>query len=83
MLPPTPPPTPPSRPAPPIAPEETEATETTAYLMPYGILRRAGVADVVALFHRARPVALYPALTVEADATIAEFDARHPTGRTT
>ena len=57
-----------------------DATETTDYLMPYGILRRAGVADVVALSTGPGPVALYPALTVEADATIAEFDARHPDG---
>ena len=57
-----------------------DATETTDYLMPYGILRRAGVADVVALSAEPGPVTLYPALTVEADATVAEFDARHPDG---
>jgi transcriptional regulator GlxA family with amidase domain len=57
-----------------------DATETTDYLMPYGILRRADVADVVALSTEAGPVALYPALRVEADATVAEFDARHPDG---
>lgn len=57
-----------------------DATETTDYLMPYGILRRAGVADVVALSTEPGPVTLYPALTVEADATVAEFDARHPDG---
>jgi putative intracellular protease/amidase len=56
------------------------ATETTDYLMPYGILRRADVADVVALSTEAGPVTLYPALTVEADATVAEFDAQHPDG---
>jgi putative intracellular protease/amidase len=57
-----------------------DATETTDYLMPYGILRRADVADVVALATEPGPVTLYPALTVEADATVAEFDARHPDG---
>ena len=57
-----------------------DATETTDYLMPYGILRRAGVADVVALATEPGPVTLYPALKVEADATIAEFDAQHPDG---
>ncbi len=57
-----------------------DATETTDYLMPYGILRRADVADVVALATEPGPVRLYPALTVEADATVAEFDARHPDG---
>ena len=57
-----------------------DATETTDYLMPYGILRRADVADVVALATRPGPVKLYPALTVEPDATIASFDSQHPEG---
>jgi putative intracellular protease/amidase len=57
-----------------------DATETTDYVMPYGILRRADVADVVALATGPGPVKLYPALTVEPDATIADFDARHPQG---
>ena len=57
-----------------------DATETTDYLMPYGILRRSGVADVVALATAPGPVKLYPALTVEADATTAQFDARHADG---
>ena len=57
-----------------------DATETTDYLMPYGILRRADVADVVLLAAAAGPVKLYPALKVEPDATLAEFDARHPEG---
>jgi transcriptional regulator GlxA family with amidase domain len=55
-------------------------SETTDYLMPYGILKRAEVADVVALSTEPGPVELYPALTVEAEATVAEFDARHPDG---
>lgn len=57
-----------------------DATELTDYLMPYGILRRAGVADVVALSTEPGPVRLYPALTVEPQATIADFDAQHPDG---
>lgn len=57
-----------------------DATETTDYLMPYGILRRADVADVVALATEPGPVTLYPALTVEAEATVSEFDAQHPEG---
>lgn len=56
------------------------ATETTDYLMPYGILRRADVADVVALATGPGPVRLYPALTVEPDATVAAFDERYPEG---
>lgn len=57
-----------------------DATETTDYLMPYGILRRSDVADVVALATEPGPVRLYLALTVEPQATVADFDVRHPEG---
>ncbi len=57
-----------------------DATETTDYLMPAGILRRADVADVAMLATDPGPVTLYPALTVQPDATIAQFDARYPDG---
>jgi putative intracellular protease/amidase len=57
-----------------------DATETTDYVMPYGILRRAGIADVMALATEPGPVKLYPALEVEPQATIAEFDAQHGDG---
>lgn len=57
-----------------------DATETTDYLMPYGILRRADVADVLALATQPGPVTLYPALKVEPDSTTAQFDAQHPEG---
>lgn len=57
-----------------------DATETTDYLMPTGILRRADIADVVMLATGQGAVRLYPALKVEPDATIAEFDAAHPDG---
>lgn len=57
-----------------------DATETTDYLVPTGILRRAGIADVMLLAIDEGQVRLYPALTVEPDATIAEFDAAHPDG---
>jgi putative intracellular protease/amidase len=58
-----------------------DATESTDYLMPYGILRRADVADVMLLATRPGPVALYPArLQVDPHATIADFDAQHPDG---
>src|SRR5689334_23879411 len=57
-----------------------DATETTDYLMPYGILKRADVADVVTLATKPGPMTLFPALKVEPQATVAEFDARHPDG---
>ena len=57
-----------------------DATETTDFLMPAGILRRADIADVVMLAIAPGAVKLYPALSVEADATTAQFDERHPEG---
>ena len=57
-----------------------DATEATDYLMPYGILRRANVAEVVALATQPGQVTLYPALKVESQATVAAFDAQHPEG---
>ncbi|MEX4009336.1 DJ-1/PfpI family protein [Neoaquamicrobium sediminum] len=57
-----------------------DATETTDYLMPYGILRRADIADVLLVATQEGPVSLYPALTVEPDTTIAAFDAQYPEG---
>jgi putative intracellular protease/amidase len=57
-----------------------DATETTDYVMPYGILRRAGVADVMLLATERGPVTLFPALTIQPHATVAEFDDRYPDG---
>jgi putative intracellular protease/amidase len=57
-----------------------DATETTDYLMPYGILRRADVADVAALAMKPGGKKLFPALRVEPQATAADFDAQHPEG---
>ncbi len=57
-----------------------DATETTDYLTPYGVLKRANVADVIAVATEDAPVRLYPALTVRADATVAEFDRQFPEG---
>jgi transcriptional regulator GlxA family with amidase domain len=57
-----------------------DGTETLDYLMPYGILRRADVADMVALGIKTGPVTLYPVFKVAPQATAAEFDARHPQG---
>lgn len=57
-----------------------DATEVTDYLMPAGILRRADVADVLMVATGAGRVKLYPALTIEPDITVADFDARHADG---
>ncbi|HEY5858093.1 MAG TPA: DJ-1/PfpI family protein [Aldersonia sp.] len=57
-----------------------DTTEVTDYLVPYGILHHADVADVVALATEPGPVTLYPALRVEPQQTVADFDAAHPDG---
>jgi len=57
-----------------------QATETTDYLMPYGILRRADIAEVMLVSIHGGPVRLYPALAVQSDLGIDEFDARFPSG---
>jgi putative intracellular protease/amidase len=57
-----------------------EGTETNDYLMPFGILARAGIGDVVALATKPGPVTLYPVLKAAPDATIAQFDSSHPDG---
>ncbi|KRW95615.1 DJ-1/PfpI family protein [Paracoccus sp. MKU1] len=57
-----------------------DATELTDYLLPYGILKRADVAEVVSLATGPGPVRLFPALTVQPDMIIAAFDAAHPQG---
>src|SRR6185436_9591569 len=49
-----------------------DATEVTDYVMPYGILRRAGVADVMLVATDPGPVKLFPALRVEPDTTVAQ-----------
>src|SRR5262245_49623957 len=53
-------------------------TETTDYIVPYGVLRASGVAEVAALATQPGPLHLMPALTLDPGATIADFDARHP-----
>jgi putative intracellular protease/amidase len=66
-----------------------EATEVTDFLVPYGVLQRADVADVTVVAERAAPVRLYPfsrlglgreALRIEPQSTMRAFDERHPGG---
>lgn len=57
-----------------------EGTEVTDYLMPYGILTRADVADVLALATKPGAVKLYRALQVVPQSTTDDFDQRFPEG---
>ncbi|HTU66065.1 MAG TPA: DJ-1/PfpI family protein [Steroidobacteraceae bacterium] len=57
-----------------------EGTETTDFLMPYGILKRADVADVIAVATRPGSITLFPVLEVMPEATVDQFDAKYPEG---
>lgn len=57
-----------------------EGTETTDYLIPYGVLKRADVAEVYALGIRPGPITLMPALTIVPDSSTADFDSQYPDG---
>ena len=59
---------------------ENGGTELTDYAIPYGILRRADVGEVVALATKPGPMTMRPALRLQPQATIAAFDARYPDG---
>jgi len=59
---------------------DNDGTETTDFLIPFGVLSRAGVAEVSAVALRAGPVELHPGLTIEVGETVASFDAQHPGG---
>lgn len=55
-------------------------SETTDYIIPLSVLRRSGVAQVIALSTEAGPILLMPALKMYADQTVDEFDKSHPEG---
>ncbi len=55
-------------------------TETTDFLVPYAVLKRAGVGQVEAVAVDAGDVELMPALRIAPDTTLTDFDARHPHG---
>lgn len=57
-----------------------DGTEVTDFVIPYGVLRHSGLAEVIALAADARPIKLYPGFTIKPQATIAEFDARFRDG---
>ncbi|MFC4859635.1 DJ-1/PfpI family protein [Pseudomonas sp. MAHUQ-62] len=59
---------------------ENRMTELVDFMVPFGLLSRAGVAKVVALSTRKGPLQLMPALKVEAQATTAEFEQDYPEG---
>lgn len=59
---------------------QNRMTELADYVVPLGVLRRSGVADVVALATAPGPVQLMPALKLQPQATLADFQQRYPQG---
>lgn len=60
---------------------ENYYTELTDYVLPYGVLSAAGVAEVQALAMQPGPIRMFPApMNVEPQATTARFDEEHPEG---
>jgi transcriptional regulator GlxA family with amidase domain len=57
---------------------DSAGAETTDFIIPYGVLKDSGVADVRTLLTRAGPVPLKMALNVLADSTIGQFDTAEP-----
>lgn len=59
---------------------ETAGAETTDFVVPYGVLKDSGVADVRSLSTGAGSIKLTRGLSIMADETIAQFDAREAAG---
>jgi transcriptional regulator GlxA family with amidase domain len=59
---------------------DNAGTETTDFIVPYGMIKVSGVAEVRAVSSAPGAVDLMPALRVRADQTIADFDRATPEG---
>ena len=59
---------------------DNAGTETTDFVIPYGVLKESGVADVVTVSTGPGAVTLIPALRIRTDMTLAQFDAATPRG---
>jgi putative intracellular protease/amidase len=59
---------------------ENGGTALVDFVVPYGVLARSGVAEVVAVATHEGVVTMRPALQIELQATTAQFDARFPEG---
>ncbi len=59
---------------------DNKGTETTDLIVPHGIIRSAGIADVLVVSTHAGAVDLMPALKIQPDTTMSDFDRDHPEG---
>lgn len=59
---------------------DNRGSETTDLMIPYGVLKRSGLADVSVVAPDPSPIALMPALSIRPQATLEAFDRDHPGG---
>lgn len=59
---------------------DNAGTETTDFVIPYGVLKESGAADVVTVSTEPGTVKLIPALQIRTDMTIGQFDQSTPAG---
>lgn len=59
---------------------DNRGTEAIDFLVPYGVLKQSGAADVFAVGMTADRLQLRPALAIKPHMTIEELDARYPNG---
>jgi putative intracellular protease/amidase len=59
---------------------ENSGTELTDFVIPYGILAQSGIGEVLSVATQPGVMVMRPALRIQPEATIQEFDARFPDG---
>lgn len=59
---------------------DNRGTEAIDFLVPYGVLKQSGAADVFAVGMTSGKLQLRPALAIEPQMTVSELDARFPAG---
>ena len=59
---------------------ENTFTELTDFVVPYGVMKESGVANVITLGSKKGPIKMFPALKLEPHLTTSEFDLKYPLG---
>ena len=59
---------------------DNNGTELTDFVIPYGVLTRSGAADVISVATGPGVMKMLPALNLQPDATLTDFDKRYPDG---
>jgi len=59
---------------------ENSGTELTDFVIPYGVLSQSGIAEVFAVAMQPGPITMRPALRIQPQLTVDQFDRRFPDG---